>query len=82
MSDEPVPDYVPAEWITETGQYLLESTWRALLEMGKSQGLDRVRYIIVPEQVYDAVIGALDEEGDWLCPDGYYVAVLVADTWM
>lgn len=74
-----VPDHVPEEWRTETAQHLLVRTWEALRPLVESAGSERVRYIIVPEVLYDFIYGTLNEDSEWLCPDGYWVTVVFTD---
>lgn len=82
MSESSVPDHVPTEWIGETGQFLLESTWEQLRQLRERVGIERIRYIVVPENVYDMIKSLLDDD-QWFCPDGYWVTVLVHDaTWL
>lgn len=78
---EPIPDYIPPEWVGETGQFLLRSTWEKLREVRARFGIDRIEYIIVPAQVYDMLIRQLEDDGRWLCPDGYMITILTDDTW-
>lgn len=74
-----IPNHVPEEWCTETAQHLLVRTWETLRPLVELVGSERVRYIIVPETLYDFVRSALDEESEWLCPDGYRIMVMFTD---
>lgn len=84
MTEPLVPDHPPTDWTTAIDEFLHESTWRTLTEMREHAGLERIRYVIVPEPIFDAMTTAdmLDEEGRWLCPTEYWVTVLVADRWV
>lgn len=77
-----IPDHVPSEWIGETAEHLLVRTWEALTEALRALDGEQVAFIIVPEQVYDMLGGVLDENDQWLCPDGYWVTVLLDDPWL
>lgn len=80
MTGPNIPDHVPDAWVGETGEYLLASTWEALRELRDHLGIERLHYIVVPESIYDMIRVNLDDEDQWLCPDGYWVTVLVQDT--
>lgn len=82
MSDPLVPDHVPVDWVGETAEFMLVETWKTLREMRERANLERIRYIIVPEHIYDMLKTQLDAEDQWLCPEGYWVRVFVADVWM
>lgn len=79
MSAIEMPDHVPEEWRTETAQHLLVRTWETLRELIEHAAPERVRYIIVPEVLYDFVYRTLNEDSEWLCPDGYWVTVVFTD---
>lgn len=74
-----MPEHVPAAWVADTGRHLLESTWIKVNLVRERLGLGQVRYIIVPENVYDMLVDVLDEDGQWLCPGNYWVTVLATD---
>ena len=74
-----IPNHVPEEWRTETAQHLLVRTWETLRPLVEITGSERVRYIIVPEALYDFVFSTLNEDSEWLCPDGYLITVVFTD---
>lgn len=81
MTDPPrIPDYVPVEWVDQTGEYILVAAYHEIVRIARLNGIDRVRYIIVPEAVYDMVKNLLDDDDNWFGPDGYVLTVLVQDT--
>lgn len=82
MSEPLVPDHVPTDWVAATAEFMLAETWKTLRNQRESANLGRIRYIIVPEQIYDMLKTQLDANDRWFCPEGYWVNVFVEDTWM
>lgn len=80
MSGEPlVPDHVPPEWLSEIVRGALAQAWENLRPVMESLGGERVRYLVLPEYMYDAIRGELDDDSEWWCPDGYPVLVVYSD---
>lgn len=57
----------------------LVRTWENMRPMLEMLGGDRVRYLILPEHLYDAIRHELDEDSEWQCPDGYSVMIMYSD---